>query len=274
MKSNQLKIAAKDKIGLSELFILKRMKPYIKPTKPHKHSGYFEIILINSGEGYHTVDMEAYHVEPPVVFFLKPGMVHHWEFTEKPDGYVLMFKPEFIQRYQKLDASAFTIDECIPLTAENSSITDLFPAIEKELSGKSENYKHSISSYLNILLIALKRLSKKQENEASLNSKVFRFNILVKKHFRDIKQVGKYADILQISSKHLNELCKAHNGKSPSDIIRNVVNMEAKRLLIYTDTSISDIATELGFEDASHFAKFFRKQMGISPRGFRQNRFQ
>jgi len=43
-------------------------------------------------------------------------------------------------------------------------------------------------------------------------------------------------------------------------------------LEIYPNKSILEVALESGFEDASHFSRFFRKQMKITPSEYRNNR--
>jgi len=47
---------------------------------------------------------------------------------------------------------------------------------------------------------------------------------------------------------------------------------EAKRALVFTTQPIHDISDELAFADASHFARFFRKQTGTTPHEFREQR--
>ena len=45
---------------------------------------------------------------------------------------------------------------------------------------------------------------------------------------------------------------------------------ESKRLLRYSSHTINDIGYQLGFTDPSYFSRFFRKQAGITPKGFRE----
>jgi AraC-like DNA-binding protein len=45
--------------------------------------------------------------------------------------------------------------------------------------------------------------------------------------------------------------------------------LEARRLLTYTEKSISEIGFELGFSDIQAFSRFFSKQEGSSPQKFR-----
>lgn len=276
MKSQKERIKTKDKIGLTDVVKLKRMKPYIKPTEPHKHGDYIEIILITRGEGFHTVELNSYTVAPPVIFTLQPGQLHHWEFTEKPEGFVLMFKPKFLREFLLRSFHEFDIDQCLYLDQQTGNhLHALFNWIEKEFEEKRENYLHSIASYLNLSLIELERLSSEdKENRQVSGAKMQSFKHLVGIHFREKRKVNQYAEMLHISPKHLNDICKASTGKTASTLIFSHVCTEAKRLLIYTESSISEIAAQLGFDDSSHFAKFFKTQIGTSPMHFRKNRFQ
>jgi len=54
-------------------------------------------------------------------------------------------------------------------------------------------------------------------------------------------------------------------------LIRNRILLEAKRLLVNQDMSITEISNELNFNDNSYFTKFFKKQTGITPEEFRRN---
>ena len=44
--------------------------------------------------------------------------------------------------------------------------------------------------------------------------------------------------------------------------------LEAKRLLIHNEASISEIALQLGFDDPAYFSRFFKKCAGQSPKEF------
>jgi AraC family transcriptional activator of pobA len=53
-------------------------------------------------------------------------------------------------------------------------------------------------------------------------------------------------------------------------LIHARILLEAKRQLHYTDAPVHTVATELGFQDAAYFTRFFSRRVGISPRVFRQ----
>jgi AraC-like DNA-binding protein len=95
------------------------------------------------------------------------------------------------------------------------------------------------------------------------------FNFLVEQHFRTEHSVGFYADKLFKSPKTLsNNFAKLNH--SPLQIIHERIILEAKRLLIYTDKTAKEIAYEVGFEDASHLSRLFKKHTSQSPSTFKK----
>lgn len=95
------------------------------------------------------------------------------------------------------------------------------------------------------------------------------FNFLVEQHFKTEHSVGFYAEQLFKSPKTLsNNFAKLN--RSPLQIIHDRIVLEVKRLLIYTDKSSKEIAYEVGFEDASHLSRLFKKHTSLSPTQFKK----
>lgn len=96
------------------------------------------------------------------------------------------------------------------------------------------------------------------------------FNFLVEHHFRNKHSVDEYALLLSKSPKTLANLFKKAGNKTPSQFIQDRIMLEARRLLRYTDKSVSEIAYEIGYEDIHSFSRFFKKQENQSPTDFRE----
>ena len=95
------------------------------------------------------------------------------------------------------------------------------------------------------------------------------FNMLVESHFKTEHSVSFYAEKLFKSPKTLsNNFAKLNT--SPLQIIHERIVLEAKRLLIYTDKTAKEIAYEVGFEDASHLSRLFKKHTTLSPSDFKK----
>jgi AraC family transcriptional activator of pobA len=120
------------------------------------------------------------------------------------------------------------------------------------------------------LIIIVTRLAKEQyiTEKELIGDKldlVRKYNFLVETHYRKEHQVKFYAEQLFKSPKTLSNVFALYNHKSPLLVIHERILMEAKRLLFYTDKTSKEIAYYLGFEDANHFSKFFKKHTGQSP---------
>lgn len=96
------------------------------------------------------------------------------------------------------------------------------------------------------------------------------FRKLVEIHFKELKRTSDYAKKLTITANYLNALVKEKLDISAENFIQNRVILEAERLLLNTDLSVTEISFELGFSDKSHFGKYFKKLKQESPNQFRK----
>lgn len=92
---------------------------------------------------------------------------------------------------------------------------------------------------------------------------------LVQKNFKSERFLEFYADKLEISPKHLSRTMKSVTGFSAVEWIERYVILEAKVLLKSTNMNIQQISDELNFPSQSFFGKYFKKNVGMSPREFR-----
>lgn len=81
--------------------------------------------------------------------------------------------------------------------------------------------------------------------------------------------VTDYASRLCVTPKYLSAVCKHNTGKTASVWIDEFVVKDAKQLLLYSDSSIKEIAQELGFPNLSFFGKYIKAQLGLSPTAYR-----
>lgn len=126
------------------------------------------------------------------------------------------------------------------------------------------------------LIITITRIAKNQygvcdyHDDSKFN--LYRqFNLMVEMHFKKQHEVQFYASSLNKSPKTIANVFAIYGKKSPSQIIYERIALEAKRLFYYTDKSAKEVYTELGFEDASHFSRFFKKHTRQSPSEFRKS---
>lgn len=92
-----------------------------------------------------------------------------------------------------------------------------------------------------------------------------KFNLLVEMHFREKHKVSEYADLLHMTPKSLSNLFSRYFNKSPLKVITERIILESKRLIDFSEKNINEISLNVGFDEVSHFSKFFKTQVGLSP---------
>ena len=100
---------------------------------------------------------------------------------------------------------------------------------------------------------------------------VMRFRELVEKHYRDHPPLDFYARKLGVTTARLNACCRVTTGKSSLALINDRLLTEAKRNLLYSDMTVSEIGAALGYGDPAYFNRFFSRGVGLSPGRFRDS---
>ncbi len=274
----QNEITLKDKLGSEALFKVSRFKEVIKRTKPHKHDGYFELICIVEGEGFHQVEMETFPIQAPELYFLKPNQVHCWQFTAIPKGFVLLFKEEFFDPITEAPILNLirNLDEIsrVPLS-EYIGLVSFFEEMRKEYESPSQFSKDIIGGYLRTIFSRILQLSEYGEEEQKREDTLFRkFQKLLAEKCPELHLVADFAKLLNTTPQNLNAICRKYSSKSASEHLTDQLSLEAKRYILHTDLSMNEIADRLAFNDASYFTKFFKKRTGKTPLQFKAQYFQ
>ncbi|AWW32471.1 AraC family transcriptional regulator [Echinicola strongylocentroti] len=262
-----MEIGLKKKLEDELTLKVSRMKPVIKPTKPHKHAGYHELIFLSKGAGQHTIGDEAFDVVPPTGFYLGPGQVHCWDFSKIPDGYVILFKEDILSLYPKAQSCLFDFPKRFGIT-DDFDFFQLLDAFYMEY--KAGNELDFLTAYLNLIIIKSSSFAKASNSTFSSATKEFAaFKQLLNENFAEIKHVEPYADMLNLTIKKLNKICKTAVNASAREVIKERLLIEAKNLLTHTDITVAEIAFQLNFTDSSNFVKFFKAQTTLTPLEYR-----
>jgi AraC family transcriptional activator of pobA len=81
--------------------------------------------------------------------------------------------------------------------------------------------------------------------------------------------LGRYAETLGLSERHLRRLCLSLTGQSAHALLQAVRLREACRLPAHTRMQVQEVGFANGFDDPSHFARAFQRGMGLSPSAYR-----
>lgn len=159
---------------------------------------------------------------------------------------------------------------------EKKGFKALLYFFKEEFETKDHIQGEMLRTLLKRLLIKSSRMIKEGIPEPELpNSQldiIRKFNILIEKNFREKHQVADYAELLHKSPKTLSNLFHKYSDKSPLATINERIVVEAKRLLLYSNKTSEEIAYELGYKEAGHFSKFFKKHTSHNPIEFKNKR--
>lgn len=249
-------------------------------TAPHKHN-FFLTVLFTKGSGEHEVDFERYEVSPGSVFMLNPGQAHHWELSDDIEGIIFFHSQEFFEVfytehsiynfpffYSTRNSSAITLKE-----PEQARIFSSFSSVLTEYRNRDAWSRQKIVSLLNNIYIDLSRIYVNTVDSNLVRTEAHSRYIdelekLIEQNFKTERSPAAYADLLNITIRHLNRLTQETRGKSTTQLITERVILEAKRLIVYDSSSLANIAFELGYEDYAYFSRLYKKWTGLTPSGF------
>ena len=97
-----------------------------------------------------------------------------------------------------------------------------------------------------------------------------RFQQLLETRFSVQHQVAAYAKQLGCTEKSLTRATMDGAGVKAKAYIDARINLEAKRLLAQTAIPIARIGDQIGFDEATNFVKFFKREVGCAPGAFRR----
>lgn len=277
----------KKKYG-SELLVdvveLKDIKKYVAKSAVHTLT-YYDITFITEGKGSFILENRTYQAGVGDVFFSKPGEIRSWDTESIMNGYALIFEDEFLSAFFKDSLFVQHLSYFNPMKAslkinlpEHSflRVLKLLQSIKDEIDTFKQNDVHVLRAQLYETLMLLSRFylqsaEGEEVNKEGRNLYLGRFIQLVDQLFKEQRTVGYYAGKLCITPNYLNEIVSTAMQVSAKQYIQNKVMEEAKKMLAYTDLSVSEVALRLNYEASSYFCRCFRQYTGKTPLAYRKS---
>jgi AraC family transcriptional activator of pobA len=243
----------------------------------------FNLIYLLSS-GIHDVHLGADYrwLKPNDLVIVPENMLYASSNVRNCTGYCIHFKTEFLQPLlnapltEQFPFFNYESEHIINITEDETIIIKkAFKDIIEEYERFSPEKDYVLRNYIYILLLRIREIYRPHIKRADRNiTRSFKianaFRQLVEKNFIRLREVKQYADKLNITSKHLSDVVKETFGKSPREMINDMLLLEAKVQLGSTDKTITEIAFDLNFTDQSHFNHFVKKLTGNSPLELRQ----
>jgi AraC family transcriptional regulator, transcriptional activator of pobA len=247
--------------------------------KPHQHVGLFQVLYLKAGNALVQVDDERRRMQAGDVLLVPQGCVHGFHFEDNAEGVVMTLANALLIRLGKAaDGVLLQLTRpCvyrIPDDEEGRQMQSLIEAFHREYRSHGAYRNALMETLLAALLLWLSRHASHghMATENSRGAKHFnRFCALVERDYGKHCHVDDYAHEIGITAAHLNMLCRQASGKSALELIHDRLLLEAKRNLVYTSMTISEVSYAIGFTDPAYFTRFFKRLAGMSPKEFREN---
>ena len=261
----------------------KRSKIYNYEITEHLHTDLMQLFLITEGGGLLLSEGRKIPLDPPCALIIPINTLHGFVLQSTIEGDVFTFSNSFFEtslldtkkillKLNQLQQFSFEED-----TTSFKEILHYRSNLINEITKQHAEKRYAIQLIFQLLLLQLYRTEQQQPTpiiptENKILTYFHSFQNLIKQNIHGSKTIQEYAKELNISPVHLNRICQNLVQKSALQVVHESLLNEAKKYLLGTSNSIAEISYFLDFNDPSHFSKFFKKMMGLSPRAFRNKR--
>ncbi len=251
------------------------------PFTPHRVN-FHHLIYLSEGSGTHFIDFNRYPCQAGSFIFINSRQVHAFDLENQPQGLLIIFTQAFLDSIRTnirvpIFSSGFYTTSGAPVLTVQGSVKDSFESILAEIKNASgENPHDRLIFQLLFTTLALKLhqlrpdVSQHHVNEQQ-RLQFEEFLSLVESKYTTTRDANFYADLMKMTYKSLNQICKSMTNQTPKQIIDAHTILEAKRRLTIDGIQTTQLAYELGFEDASNFIKYFKKHTLVTPSQFQIN---
>lgn len=249
--------------------------------QPHIHARLFQLFFLQTGQVSFQEATRQRDLTAPLALLIPPTSLHGLTYSPDATGRILTLSGALVDSLfpgiSSLTSMLGTVQSLTRFDEPYSAgmVGELIETIDKELFDSQPEKRMMLQVCLQRLFLVLFRIWRHNEAmEAVPNNLSLQY---FRKFQQQVRQVGtmysiaQLADDLAITPVHLNRICRAIAGKSASQLVQEHILDEARKYLIYTSYSVSEIAYLLHFEYPNYFAKFFRKHTGMSPTQFRDS---
>ncbi|WP_250655990.1 AraC family transcriptional regulator [Alkalimarinus coralli] len=249
------------------------------PSLPHRVE-FHCFIYITKGEGVHFIDFNHYPVQAGSCIFVNKHQVQAFDFTNRPEGYLILFTDEFVD--------VIRTNIRTPLFLPTQLVASYLPTViltnrvkrscESLLLEVNNEQARSVTDPLVMQLLfaaLLLKINREKPNRYTENlsepriKKFLQFMQLVEVRHCKTRDASDYANAMHMTYKSLNEICKLASGQTAKQLIDAHTILEAKRKLIVENLQVQTLAYSLGFDEVTNFVKYFKKHTLLTPSQFK-----
>lgn len=244
----------------------------------HRHEGLHQFQFLAQGAVRGSIDGRDFEATAPALLMLAPGSVHGFVYTRDAVGHQVTVPTQTLQRLlgdAQFVGTELSASFVLPGLGSNDEreCQALFERIAREFRQQGTGRVHALLACATLLAVLFVRGRGEQfarsRAQGVRDTLVQRYLALVEQHHRSHQPLAFYANSLGVTVDHLSRCCRAVQRQSALSLLQERRMLEARRLLAYTAMSVTQVARQLGFEDAAYFTKCFQRSTGNVPSQYR-----
>ncbi len=245
---------------------------FVKNQKLHRDS-CFEFLLFKTGkDGSQIIDFKEYVNTSQSIFIIAPGQAHQLYCSLEETGIIIRVSKEFLE-YSVIPFQVnwfFKLHMNPKLTLDNLQFKKLcsrFKKIKEICCEDVTRFKlQKLQKIFGLILFEILEFLPDELDFDFVDTSVsYEFISLVVDNVKEIRSVKKYALSLNTSTNKLEKEVKKHFGRSPINIINELLIIEIKRIYLVEKLSHKEIAFLLKFDSQSSYSRFVKAQTKMTP---------
>ena len=258
---------------------------------PHSHVlGFYKIAYKPKLNGKLKYGQNYYDFDEGGLLFASPGQLvgSHDNDASACSEYTLLIHPDFFLGYslakniRQYGFFSYSTRETLHLSEdEKTTVFEIFKMIEKELSGRIDDFSQDVViSQIELLLNYANRFYKRQfiTRKAVNNDLLQKLEEAMDHYFSNhislnqgLPTVGYLAEQVNLTPSYLSDMLRSLIGQNAQQFIHDKLIEKAKENLSTTKLTVQEVAYALGFEHAQSFSKLFKTKTNFSPLEFRRS---
>ncbi len=250
----------------------------------HKHE-YLEFCYIMSGRGRHRIEDQVYEVGEGDFILINAGE-HHQALAGESGGPTV----EFYVGLTNIQVEGQQKD-CLPVSAAGPVLHTsgelkmklsrlcIYMEAEKEMGRLGRHFMMKAYA-MQMLVLYLREHEQPQKDKPmrqcsfeSVNRKYLVEKIMdyFEENYARKISLDQIAGNMYLSPFYISKIFKAETGETPIHSLIEIRMEKARELLLEEPSlSIQEVASMVGYGDAYHFSKLFKKKFGIAPSAMRR----
>lgn len=245
------------------------------------NTDYFEILFFKKAKGYLILNQQRIEMADNTIVFISPFQKrqwkldpHHMEFT------FLIFQEDFLNEFfaDKLFTYRllyfYQLDYPLSMVVQSEDMQKFCESLSEiaaELKKPIYDSDHIIRSLLYYLLLKLNRYYARHNNlplDKPQNNYAYQFKRLLEIYIKEKQRINDYASLIGISRIALNKAVQGQFNVTATHLLKQRLLFEIKNLLMFSNSTVSEIAYKLNFSEPNHLMRFFKMQTGMTTTEF------